>query len=143
MGWLPCRSPERQREGLPAFRASRVATSSSLRSGEGCFPAIQIGLPSRSPPVWTPRPPACRALRRGSLRPPRCSWRRLVEPEVVATSPNRIKSPVPVFCGFSSRKLSAAKGRKGHKTEPPAPPSALRAAVARRQKSKPASASGV
>ena len=26
----------------------------------------------------------------------------LVEPEVVATSPNRIKSPVPVYCGFSS-----------------------------------------
>ena len=30
----------------------------------------------------------------------------LVEPEVVATSPNRIKSPVPVFCGFSSLKLA-------------------------------------
>ena len=28
----------------------------------------------------------------------------LVEPEVVATSPNRIKSPVPVCCGFSSEK---------------------------------------
>ena len=28
----------------------------------------------------------------------------LVEPDVVATSPNRIKSPVPVFCGFSSEK---------------------------------------
>ncbi len=28
----------------------------------------------------------------------------LVEPEVVATSPNRIKSPVPVYCGFSSEK---------------------------------------
>jgi hypothetical protein len=28
---------------------------------------------------------------------------RLVEPEVVATSPNRIKSPVPVCCGFDSR----------------------------------------
>jgi len=28
----------------------------------------------------------------------------LVEPEVVATSPYRIKSPVPVFCGFSSLK---------------------------------------
>src|SRR5438874_12342789 len=38
-----------------------------------------------------------------------CHWRlvirrRLVEPEVVATSPNRIKSPVPVYCGFSSEK---------------------------------------
>jgi hypothetical protein len=28
---------------------------------------------------------------------------RMVEPEVVATSPNRIKSPVPVCCGFSSK----------------------------------------
>jgi len=28
----------------------------------------------------------------------------VVEPEVVATSPNRIKSPVPVCCGFGSRK---------------------------------------
>src|SRR6185503_1238466 len=28
----------------------------------------------------------------------------MVEPEVVATSPNRIKSPVPVYCGFSSVK---------------------------------------
>ena len=27
---------------------------------------------------------------------------KLVEPEVVATSPNRIKSPVPVCCGFGS-----------------------------------------
>src|SRR5574338_200382 len=34
----------------------------------------------------------------------------LVEPEVVATSPNRIKSPVPVCCGFSSRKLVLAAG---------------------------------
>ena len=29
---------------------------------------------------------------------------KLVEPEVVATSPYRIKSPVPVCCGFGSRK---------------------------------------
>src|SRR5690242_7357747 len=28
----------------------------------------------------------------------------MVEPEVVATSPNRIKSPVPVYCGISSLK---------------------------------------
>src|SRR5207302_3093402 len=34
----------------------------------------------------------------------------LVEPEVVATSPNRIKSPVPVYCGFSSVKLVLAAG---------------------------------
>lgn len=26
-----------------------------------------------------------------------------MEPEVVATSPNRIKSPVPVCCGFDSK----------------------------------------
>ena len=36
--------------------------------------------------------------------------KRLVEPEVVATSPNRIKSPVPVCCGFSSRKVVLAEG---------------------------------
>jgi hypothetical protein len=33
-----------------------------------------------------------------------------VEPEVVATSPYRIKSPVPVCCGFSSRKVVLAAG---------------------------------
>jgi hypothetical protein len=30
----------------------------------------------------------------------------LVEPEVVATSPNRIKSPAPVYCGFDSAKMA-------------------------------------
>jgi hypothetical protein len=30
----------------------------------------------------------------------------LVEPEVVATSPYRIKSPVPVCCGFDSIKIA-------------------------------------
>ena len=30
----------------------------------------------------------------------------MVEPEVVATTPNRIKSPVPVSCGFSSVKMA-------------------------------------
>ena len=34
----------------------------------------------------------------------------MVEPEVVATSPYRIKSPVPVCCGFSSRKVVLAAG---------------------------------
>ena len=34
----------------------------------------------------------------------------LVEPEVVATSPSRIKSPMPVYCGFSSvRSLKPAR----------------------------------
>jgi len=35
---------------------------------------------------------------------------KLVEPEVVATSPNRIKSPVPVCCGFDSEE---GRGRWG------------------------------
>ncbi len=34
----------------------------------------------------------------------------LVEPEVVATSPCRIKSPVPVCCGFDSVKLVLTAG---------------------------------
>src|ERR1043166_1169359 len=34
----------------------------------------------------------------------------LVEPEVVATSPCRIKSPVPVCCGFDSLKLVGERG---------------------------------
>ena len=34
----------------------------------------------------------------------------MVEPEVVATSPNRIKSPVPVCCGFDSVKLVGERG---------------------------------
>src|SRR5438876_325318 len=33
----------------------------------------------------------------------------MVEPEVVATSPYRIKSPVPVCCGFDSVKLTRDK----------------------------------
>lgn len=33
----------------------------------------------------------------------------LVEPEVVATSPCRIKSPVPVCCGFDSEGLAAKR----------------------------------
>ncbi len=41
-------------------------------------------------------PPAHFVLRRGSLRPSLRNGRRLVEPEVVATSPNRIKSPSQV-----------------------------------------------
>src|SRR4029077_20911586 len=35
---------------------------------------------------------------------------KLVEPEVVATSPYRIKSPVPVCCGFDSLKLVGERG---------------------------------
>ena len=49
-------------------------------------------------------------LRRGSLRPRLRRGRRLVEPEVVATSPNRFKRPVPVYCGFSSTKLVGERG---------------------------------
>jgi hypothetical protein len=33
--------------------------------------------------------------------------RKLVEPEVVATSPYRIKSPVPVYCGVDSVRTSS------------------------------------
>ena len=33
----------------------------------------------------------------------------LVEPEAVAASPNRIKSPVPVFCGFGSAQTGAGE----------------------------------
>ena len=33
-----------------------------------------------------------------------------MEPEVVATSPYRIKSPVPVCCGFSSTKMVGERG---------------------------------
>src|SRR5437773_4500832 len=34
----------------------------------------------------------------------------LVEPEVVATSPYRVKNPVPVCCGFDSLKLVGERG---------------------------------
>jgi hypothetical protein len=54
-------------------------------------------------------PPTQDVLRRGSLLLLRFE-RRLVEPEVVATSPNRIKSPVPVCCGFDSAKLVGERG---------------------------------
>ena len=55
-------------------------------------------------------PPALFELWRGSLRPRRRSGRRLVEPEVVATSPYPIKSRVPVCCGFSSTKMVGERG---------------------------------
>ena len=55
----------------------------------------------------------CRGWNRTSIRAfkGRCPTIRrpgneLVEPEVVATSPCRIKSPVPVCCGFDSLKLA-------------------------------------
>src|SRR5919106_3809881 len=57
----------------------------------------------------------CRGWNRTSIRAfkGRCPTIRrpgneLVEPEVVATSPYRIKSPVPVCCGFDSVKLVLA-----------------------------------
>src|SRR5437867_6290728 len=51
-----------------------------------------------------------------------CSERRMVEPEVVATSPCRIKSPVPVCCGFDSLKLACqAVARGGNRASPPSP----------------------
>src|ERR1051325_10309643 len=45
--------------------------------------------------------------RRDSISP---RGKELVEPEVVATSPYRIKSPVPVCCGFDSLKLVGERG---------------------------------
>jgi hypothetical protein len=58
----------------------------------------------------------CRGWNRTSIRAfkGRCPTIRrpgneLVEPEVVATSPYRIKSPVPVCCGFDSVKLVGAE----------------------------------
>ena len=36
----------------------------------------------------------------------------LVEPEVVATSPCRIKSPMPVCCGFDSVKMESARAAR-------------------------------
>ena len=59
----------------------------------------------------------CRGWNRTSIRAfkGRCPTIRrpgneLVEPEVVATSPYRIKSPVPVCCGFDSMKLVGERG---------------------------------
>ena len=43
---------------------------------------------------------------RNKFKPPHSAFRtsdsalKMVRPEAVAASPNRIKSPVPVFCGF-------------------------------------------
>ena len=57
-------------------------------------------------PTWPPSKGGVLLIRRPGNE--------MVEPEVVATSPNRIKSPVPVYCGFSS--LHGARGRdaSGH-----------------------------
>src|SRR5437016_2617720 len=68
------------------------------------------------------RPAFARVLGCGSLRPSLRSGRRLVETDVVATSPYRIKSPVPVCCGFDSLKLARrAVAREGNGKGPPAP----------------------
>ena len=53
-------------------------------------------------PTWPPSKGGVLLIRRPGNE--------LVEPEVVATSPYRIKSPVPVCCGFSSRKVVPAAG---------------------------------
>src|SRR5262245_65289393 len=59
----------------------------------------------------------CRGWNRTSIRAfkGRCPTIRrpgneLVESEVVATSPYRIKSPVPVCCGFDSLKMVGERG---------------------------------
>ena len=53
-------------------------------------------------PTWPPSKGGVLLIRRPGNE--------MVEPEVVATSPNRIKSPVPVYGGFSSRKVVLAAG---------------------------------
>ncbi len=62
-------------------------------------------------------------LRRASyslIQPYAGSERRMVEPEVVATSPYRIKSPVPICCGFDSVKLACrAVARDVNQAKPP------------------------
>ena len=86
-------SSKRERRSLvraPPFRTLH----SALRTGNGCLAWIRtktVGVKARHAAV-TPR------------------GNGLVEPEVVATSPNRIKRPVPVFCGFGSLKLVLAAG---------------------------------
>ncbi len=121
------RSAKRERRLLvraPPFRTLH----SPLRTGNGCLAWIRtkiIGVKARHAAV-TPRgkESACQAvarhvtnarlrtsvLRRSSPRHPSRVWRRLVEPEVVATSPNPIKSRVPVCCGFGSRKMVGERG---------------------------------
>src|SRR5439155_27283981 len=79
-----------------AFKERRVACYSIPHWD---WPAIRSSEPERGQPSVAGR------LWRASFtltQPDAGSVQRMVEPEVVATSPNRIKSPVPVYCGFSS-----------------------------------------
>ncbi len=65
----------------------------------------EAGLPAVARTLRAIKPAFALRATAGSLYPPLRSGRRL---EVVATSPYRIRSPVPVFCGFSSLKCEQA-----------------------------------
>jgi hypothetical protein len=69
----------------------------------------------RSSELRESSPPSREEAMEASFAPFRLTFgseRRMVEPEVVATSPCRIKSPMPVYCGFSSKKLAAKRHRR-------------------------------
>ena len=82
--------------------------SAERRRLQGGVP-VEHGRPFRIPDSAFRVRRGCRGWNRTSIRAfkGRCPTIRrpgkeLVEPEAVAASPGRIKSPVPVFCGFGS-----------------------------------------
>ena len=87
-----------------ASRRRLVAREGSAPPTSGCRPDM-ILFHHRAEPVgclaWICTKTIGVKARHAAVTP---RGKRLVEPEVVATSPNRIKSPVPVCCGFGSRK---------------------------------------
>ena len=90
------RSAECPRNREPFGRASPFRTPrSSLRTGNGCREwtrcTTTLAFKGRCPAIRRP-------------------GKQVVEPEVVATAPNRFKRPVPVRCGFSSAKMVGERG---------------------------------
>src|SRR5438046_181124 len=87
--WSPGKVPPLRLLGVGQTRYY-FTTGRKLAAGDGFAPSIALSKSAEL--LVTP------------------SRNELVEPEVVATSPNRIKSPVPVYCGFSSLKLVGERG---------------------------------
>src|SRR5436190_18281469 len=92
----------------PAFNTPNlkvVAREGSAPSIPGCRPGVilfhhraKLAAGAGFAPTWPPSKGGVLLIRRPG--------KKVVEPEVVATSPYPIKSRVPVCCGFSSRKIA-------------------------------------
>ena len=103
---------------LPQSALRVVAREGTAPSTSGCKPDVMLfhhrAVEAR-PAKTGCRGWICTGIRAFKGRCPtiRRPGNDLVEPEVVATSPNRIKSPVPVSCGFGSVRWPLSRNSAG------------------------------